>query len=100
MLPRAILMVVWEVWKAGELGRVAGWLRKLLALTAAREWELPEMTAPVEVFSCILCDVGCTDLLVKKIKKKEKKAGRNDLFDLFVLLLTNKMWKTFGQVNS
>lgn len=58
--------------KAGELGRVAGWLRKVLALTAAEEWELSEMTAPVEVCSCILCDVGCTDSLVKKIKKEEK----------------------------
>lgn len=58
--------------RPGELGRVAGWLRKVLALTAAKEWELSEMTAPVEVCSCILCDVGCTDSLVKKIKKEEK----------------------------
>lgn len=57
------------------------------------------MTARVEVCSCILCDVGCTDSLVLKNIKK-KKVGRNDLYYLFVLLLTNKMWKTFGQVNN
>lgn len=81
----------------GELGRAAGWLRKRLALTAAKEWELSGMTAPAEVCSCILYEVGCTDSLVLK---KKKKVGRNDLYDLFALLLTNKMWKTFGQVNN
>lgn len=87
--------VVWEVWEAGELGRVAGWLRKLLALTAAKEWGLSEMTAPAEVCRCILCQVGCTDSLAFK-----KKVGRNYLYDLFVLSLylccwyTSKMWKT------
>jgi len=43
----------WEDWEAGEWRKVAGWLRKLLALRAAKEWELSEMTAPLAVCSCI-----------------------------------------------
>lgn len=78
----------------GELRKVAGWLRKLLALTAAKGWELSEMTAPVAVWSCIYCAAGCTGSLV--LKKKKKSEGN----DLFVLLLTNNMWKTFGEVNN
>lgn len=81
----------------GELRKVSGWLRKLLALTATKEWELSEMTAPVVVYSYIQCTAGCTDSLVFKKKKQKKKARGNDLF---VLLLTNNMWETFGEVNN
>lgn len=78
-----------------ELGRVAGWLRNRVALTATKERELSEVTAPVEVCGCILYEVGCTDSLLFK-----EMVGGDDLYDLFVLLLTNKMWRTFGQVNN